>query len=405
MAIVYFGTFDPFHENHFYLVKYLVNKYSPKKFAIIPNNDGQQFKPDSMPLFQRLQLIETRFKQEEKHFQRIVEIVSPHSTPTNWQGRQHLACQFGKKHRLPILFVAVGLDSIIQSFERFNQTQSSPLDKFILPIRVLPRKGYDLPAIPAIYQSKVTIEHEYSDPLLVSSTLIRQLLKNNSPVPPEYCHPSVVSQLLASMVQQTPPTNLKAFHQLEWIAVFIGPPGAGKTTRAQTYAAEKMAICLSTGDIYRNAKENNTPEYQLVDSFRQQPADYRLALSRFMTGQLEKKLQSVSRVVIDGFKAGDLTTFIQQFCPFNEIHYIHNEREIILARVAERKRADDSEIKSRLHNYDKIYLPALVGELQQLYPNSGINFSHLIKREYQQLQVESQLSQNKNETQFYFHTS
>lgn len=414
MAIVFFGTFDPFHENHFRLVEYVAKTYQPRKIAIIPNSDafasrqgsqtnGSGFKSGSLALKIRLSTVRERLQhltREQESLQRIVEIVDPGSTITNWSGRQKLACQFGKKHGLPVLYVLVGLDSLESSLRRTGHDRNhgytygiNPLDNFILKLLVIPRLGYTLPDIPEKYQSKIKIDQNYHESVKVSSTLIRQLVRSRLPIKSELCHPNVVEYLVKNNCYQTPEVKIPEFEfnssddvkSTLSVVVFMGSPGSGKSSLAVYLAKETGYLFISTGDLYRYEKENNTECYKILEMHRGDPLVFREALSQYILFKIHKLIEDYLHVVrdqtekkrgiiIEGFKAGDLKHFTEHGWEIDTVIYVDVNRDALEERVRERNltRKDESAFTHRVDTYYNVYLGEIKSELDVLQAQGSV---------------------------------
>ena len=390
MAIVYFGTFDPFHENHFRLVDYVARKYQPKKIVLIPNSDlpssgsrptlgtGTGFKSGALPLAHRLETVQTRFRNlshDEEHLRRIVDVISPGQTKTNWQGRQKLACQYGKEHHLPILYVVLGLDSLTSSLTRTEDGGAgyhNPLDKFILKILAIPRLGYHIPDVPPKYQGKVTIDRDYHEKHQISSTLVRQLIRGRLPVDQHLCHPKIVEYLAkegcyVSTQLVIPEFKLECnekerevFLNLGPVTVLMGSPGSGKTTLAESLATKMGSQFISTGDLYRLEMEGDTGTYRILQRYKHNPLDFRQALGLFIIYKLQQLVLAYYHgtddqdhqdhikkgIVLEGFKASDLTHWTEHIGPIDQVIYVQVEREKLGARVALRNLSRKEDRKS-----------------------------------------------------------
>jgi len=407
MAIVFFGTFDPFHENHLRLIDYVAKKYHPKKIALIPNSDlpninfnsgtsGCGFKSGALSIKHRLETARIRFKTMEpqyKYLEKMVEIRDPGPIKTNWQGRQKLACQFGKEQHLPILYVVLGLDSLVSSLARTNDNgMPNPIDKFILKVLAIPRLGYTIPEIPSKYQDKITIDHEYQEKHQISSTLVRQLIRSNLPVSPEICHPSIVEYLvqkhcygekkfvIPEFVLKCTEKEQLLFQKLGPVVIFMGSPGSGKTTLAQKMAESNDYLFLSTGDLYRTEQEKQSTTYKVLQKYRQNPLDFRQALGQFIIYRLhglilEKTTSSTKGVVIEGFKASDLTHWTQHIGKVDQVIYVTVDRAKLAERVRERNldRKDECAFEHRLEGYFNVYEGEILIEMETLQKAGQIN--------------------------------
>ena len=385
MAIIYFGTFDPFHENHYRMAKYLLNFYQPKRLFIIPNSDnilsnGSGFKQDALSLEHRVNLIKLRINDEKNvAIASKIVIYSP-DIQTNWYGRKQIGYRIGKEYNLPILYVVIGSDSLESTLNRSNG-YNNPILKFPFKILTLQRLGYQPSNLSS--HSKIVVDCNYSDEFIISSTLIRQLIRQGLPIKSNLCHPKIIEYLEKNGLYKTytPILNLPDNLSISNIQVIglIGPPGCGKTTIGQQLSNQLNCQFISTGEIYRKHMENNTEQYLLLKKVQSNPLEFRYKLAEFMVNNIFQLLQEYEYtntkctktnqfLVIEGFKAGDLINFTKYFTPIQTLVKLTAEYDILLERIISRSddRADKEQAVHRITKYTTVYQPEIDCEIDFL---------------------------------------
>ncbi|HEY9629034.1 MAG TPA: adenylate kinase [Coleofasciculaceae cyanobacterium] len=149
--------------------------------------------------------------------------------------------------------------------------------------------------------------------------------------------------------------------------IFLGAPGAGKGTQAQTLAQEQSIPHISTGDILRNAVANQTelglkaksymdagelvPDQLMLDLVRD-----RLSAEDIKTGWI---LDGFPRTVGQAEFLDTLLSEIQQSCS----HVVNFDvpDEVLVSRLLGRGRVDDTEavIRNRLQVYREQTAPLI----------------------------------------------
>ncbi len=134
--------------------------------------------------------------------------------------------------------------------------------------------------------------------------------------------------------------------------VFMGPPGSGKGTQAQTLVREHGWIQLSTGDLFREHMKRQTElgktAQRYVDKGEYVPDEVTVGMVRDRVSQIPKG----TRIVFDGFprtvaQADALDTLLATFGRrVDAVILLEVPRDEILTRLGKRSkeqgRADDT---------------------------------------------------------------
>lgn len=149
--------------------------------------------------------------------------------------------------------------------------------------------------------------------------------------------------------------------------IFLGPPGAGKGTQAQTLAQDQGIPHISTGDILRTAVAEKTELGQKAQSYMDKgelvPDQLMLDLVRDRLGQNDVKtgwiLDGFPRTVVQATFLDELLQDIQQ--TYDRVINIDAPDEVLVARLLGRGRKDDAEevIRNRLAVYRKQTAPLI----------------------------------------------
>lgn len=177
--------------------------------------------------------------------------------------------------------------------------------------------------------------------------------------------------------------------------IFLGPPGAGKGTQAQTLAHICNIPHISTGDILRQAVSQQTDLGQKAKSYIDQgelvPDQLILDIMQARLDQADAKFGWV----LDGFprnivQATFLDVLLQKIN--QEYDYVVNLEvpdEILVARMLGRGRRDDNEsvIRHRLQVYREQTAPLIdfYRDRQQLVSVDGNQPVELVTSELQKL--------------------
>ncbi|WP_017314780.1 adenylate kinase [Mastigocladopsis repens] len=141
--------------------------------------------------------------------------------------------------------------------------------------------------------------------------------------------------------------------------IFLGPPGAGKGTQAKTLANDCNIPHISTGDILRQALTDQTPLGAKAQSFMDKGELVPDQLVEEMVQERLSLTDTNSGWILDGFpRTVNQAVFLEEL-----LHKLnqHGEKvvnlevpdEIVIARLLERGRKDDTEevIRRRLEVY------------------------------------------------------
>jgi len=143
--------------------------------------------------------------------------------------------------------------------------------------------------------------------------------------------------------------------------IFLGAPGAGKGTQAQTLAEAQKIPHISTGDILRQAVADNTPLGLQAKGYMDAGE---LVPDSLIIGLIEGRLQQTDAKkgwILDGFPRNldqaqalnDLLTKMKQ--KYDQVIYFDVSQEALVARMLERGRKDDNEltVRRRLEVYQE----------------------------------------------------
>lgn len=163
--------------------------------------------------------------------------------------------------------------------------------------------------------------------------------------------------------------------------IFLGPPGAGKGTQAQTLAQSQCIPHISTGDILRAAVAQKTELGQkaqgYMDSGALVPDQLILEMVQERLGQDDVQagwiLDGFPRTVTQAIFLDELLQDMQQ--AYDRVINIDAPDEVLVARLLGRGRKDDAEevIRNRLAVYRQQTAPLIdfYGERNQLVYVNG----------------------------------
>ncbi len=163
--------------------------------------------------------------------------------------------------------------------------------------------------------------------------------------------------------------------------IFLGPPGAGKGTQAQTLAQHWRIPHISTGDILRQAMRDRSPLGIEAQGYmdRGELVPDQLVLDIIAERLIQPDTES--GWILDGFprnvsQAGFLAELLQKLAQ-NGVSVINLEvpDEVLVSRLLDRGRQDDTEqvIRRRLEVYREQTLPLIdfYRDRQQLMSVNG----------------------------------
>ena len=129
--------------------------------------------------------------------------------------------------------------------------------------------------------------------------------------------------------------------------IFIGPPGAGKGTQSQRLIDKLQVPHLSTGDMLREAVQNQTPEgrraIEFMDRGKLVPDDIILA----MVARRIAEPDCAKGCLLDGFprtlaQAEALDSLLaKQNIPLDAVVELRVDEDALARRLSERGRTDD----------------------------------------------------------------
>jgi adenylate kinase len=150
--------------------------------------------------------------------------------------------------------------------------------------------------------------------------------------------------------------------------IFLGAPGAGKGTQAQTLAHHRNIPHISTGDILRQAMQRQTP---LGVKAQDYVSRGELVPDELVNDLVEERLDEPDVEhgwILDGFprkvsQASFLDELLQQKHSDRNVRVINLEvpDDVLMARLLGRGRADDNEevIRRRLEVYREQTAPLI----------------------------------------------
>lgn len=163
--------------------------------------------------------------------------------------------------------------------------------------------------------------------------------------------------------------------------IFLGPPGAGKGTQAQTLAHHRNIPHISTGDILRKAMRDSSPLGIKAQGYVDRGE---LVPDQLVLDMVEERLSQPDTQpgwILDGFprnvsQAGFLDELLQNLA-HNGVRVVNLEvpDDVLIARLKGRGRTDDTEevIRRRLEVYREETAPLIdyYRDRQQLLSVNG----------------------------------
>lgn len=149
--------------------------------------------------------------------------------------------------------------------------------------------------------------------------------------------------------------------------VFIGPPGAGKGTQSARIVEHLGIVHLSTGDMLRQAQQDDTELGQLATEYMGSGKLVPDPIVLQMIGERLARPDCAPGCMLDGFprtlgQAQALDEYLQERgTPLNVVIELKITEEELLRRLAGRGRSDDSPdvILNRLKTYELQTRPLL----------------------------------------------
>lgn len=149
--------------------------------------------------------------------------------------------------------------------------------------------------------------------------------------------------------------------------IFLGAPGAGKGTQAETLAAAQNIPHISTGDILRQAVADQSPLGIQAKTYMD---DGELVPDTLIMGLIKERLAQADAQqgwILDGFprnldQAQELNKLLQQMEQnYDLVVYFEVSQEALVSRMLERGRKDDNEVtvRRRLDVYQEQTVPLI----------------------------------------------
>ncbi|MDJ0619098.1 MAG: adenylate kinase [Calothrix sp. MO_192.B10] len=141
--------------------------------------------------------------------------------------------------------------------------------------------------------------------------------------------------------------------------IFLGPPGAGKGTQAKTLAEHWNIPHISTGDILRQALQEQTPLGVKAQGYMDQGELVPDGLVQDMVKERLSQEDAQTGWILDGFprtvnQAAFLAELLQELNQSQQkVVNLDVPDDVVVARLLERGRKDDTEevIRRRLEVY------------------------------------------------------
>ncbi|CAE7609957.1 unnamed protein product [Symbiodinium natans] len=335
---VYFGTFDPIHENHIGLAKFALEKGLAQLVYFVVNGDNP-LKPLAASYEERLALVQLRLEVQSDTRIRCFRLTREETQRMRWSDREEMCKKIrteaaselgGHLQALQML----GQDSFEQAVSRSSNAKGSHKGRskgiFSTGTRflVFPRgHGGDYVQIPRHMKDRVQIAKDYVDPVLLSSTDVRALASTTGGLDGRI-HPALQQRVVEIYTRPR-----------QFFLLFQGPPGAGKTTLGKRLEAELGFYHLSGGEAYRAAKARASV------STRAQ-ANQQTVAKVFAALALAAARLKPAPVSFDGFLPKDLPDFEEKVGQIGLIVNLRCSEEVLWQRLGERgPRAHDVQLE------------------------------------------------------------
>ncbi|CAJ1383631.1 unnamed protein product [Effrenium voratum] len=339
---VYFGTFDPIHENHIGLCKYALTQGVVQMVYLVVNGDNPM-KPLAVSYEERLRLVRRRVELEVDDRIRLMELSGEEAGRMRWLDRQDI-CE-----RARYLVEAGGNAEVYQLLgqDSFEQAvgRSRPKGKgkgkgiFSTSTRflVFPRAGSDESVhIPPDMRRRVAVVKDYVDPVTLSSTQIRAAAAEGHDLQGSV-HPGILEDVIATY------TRTRRF-----LVLLFGPPGSGKTALGRELERAFGFYHISGGDAYRAAKSRGLFGAYREDDRKQTVAKVFAAVARAAA------VLAPAPVSFDGFLPKELPDFEAKVGTPGLIIKLDCPAEVLQQRLQERGQREhdvDLSVSQRMRSH------------------------------------------------------
>lgn len=336
---IFFGSFDPIHTNHIAMCLYLLNHGYLDGIYIVPNGDNNPFKRMT-PLRHRVEMVRLAIAAGKGNMKDIYIYQVEPDCKMSWRDRGLIAKNIKKQHALNNrirlgqiqLFQLIGQDSYETAINRCK-VGTGIYGNLNRKLMVLMRGNCDDLVIPKSLENVTVVITDYKDPIKVSSTMIRNTRVCD--LTTDKVDPNVISYIKQN--------NLYAPKKVDRLMI-MGGCGTGKSTMCQ-HLIQQGWVYYSTGDCYRKQKEENTVDYQRLESILQQQGKLAWVqqLVKFMHTKIDEFIEQHKgrNIVIDGMRPDDLSNY-QQYKDNTLVVYLTAQRDCLYHRLLQRNRDDDS---------------------------------------------------------------
>lgn len=362
MTLVYFDSFNPLYEDQIKFFEFICNKYTPFKLVLVPTDDKTTSIDNCYKMLTiRLNLLDVQYRN-------IIVGHHPGDITTNWRGKRLICQNISRRFRSPIKYIIVDEDM----FRKTDWISLMPFNilTFSSKIKILEQ-----------HKDKIVMDSEYNSVSQINSAIIRQFFSSGLEISTNICHSDIIEYIkqncLYPAVINQQLTHLQDQQNITFppIIAIIGAPGSGKSTLGRFLASKYNYKFYSTGDIYREAEQNGTKEYLILEQCRSNPIKFRCALETFIITYLFNQLKNQTNpVIIEGFKAGNLIQFCKYIIKIEHLLNLETTYSVLKSRLDTRAddRIDKVNINSRINNYFNIYWPELNCEITQLIATKNI---------------------------------
>ena len=167
------------------------------------------------------------------------------------------------------------------------------------------------------------------------------------------------------------------------IIFIVGPPGSGKTTIGKQLADRQNQLFISTGDLYRKEKDEDSKVYKFLNKIAlgmkdktYTPDDYKNCQNMFMIDSIIRKLlkedlfvgmpqRFKNGIVIDGFRGSGDFEELKHYLPTKQsCIYLDAPEAVLVKRLEDRDKDDldvnkksgvDPQYKKKIAVFNKIY--------------------------------------------------